>query len=298
MTWKHHVQRRNQLRVSSFSKKQLDDIQLHVKSHPEEFKAHFNYLFQKKIQFSIFGFHVNLGTWRLSPADQLPFEKLYDLVQKKNEPVLIIPFIATCDRILGIHENHFPEILPKTEINANHLFTQAILSDHLGEACEAIRRNPHIPHQNWYFQKTGQKMSFLKFAILYESVKIVKLLLNHHADPNQNAPEDPHSHPLMLAYLQYCLHPNKNNTQILELLLKHKANPNIITHHHFGFPILYNALLRKKLFVVALLIKYGANYDNILTNGITLYEFAKEIGYKEALKLMENHRNHELSLNQ
>ena len=93
-----------------------------------------------------------------------------------------------------------------------------------------------------------------------DMVEVVATLLEKGADPNRLLKEDTSSgKPLQVAFMQ-----RKINYEIIELLLKKGANPNIPGIALDGGTLLHDAIIASDESLIDLLLDYGA--DPYLTN--------------------------------
>ena len=98
-------------------------------------------------------------------------------------------------------------------------------------------------------------------------VNIVKLLLEHGANPNKDSQKQ--ASPLRRAIAS-------KNTEIVKLLLEHGADPNLMEDDYYGNKksmLTYAIIDAKSKDIVNLLIKHGATWKNTITyKGITKVE--------------------------
>ena len=72
---------------------------------------------------------------------------------------------------------------------------------------------------------------------------------------------------------------------ILELLLKNGANPNLDQENRTSFP-LHEAVMRKDINALELLLKFKADKNNKNKDGKTALDLAVETNFKKAQKLL------------
>jgi len=122
---------------------------------------------------------------------------------------------------------------------------------------------------------TGKNMPLLHYACIAENPKIVKLLLEMGADPNQEFEDKT---PLKIAY-------ESNQDDLCCLLIENKADPNIKINRN---PILFYAYKDNKMDIFEALLKNGANHSS---NAIeTVYKDRKEDAFKLLLKNGADHK--------
>jgi ankyrin repeat protein len=110
----------------------------------------------------------------------------------------------------------------------------------------------------------GEKMTALNKAVIRESVGLVKLLLEHNANPDGCTPEksplpDPHHCGTPIWYAMGS--GGKGNNQILEILLEHGANPELAPSSSQGASArpLMRAIAANQVEQVQLLLRYKAD---------------------------------------
>jgi len=154
-------------------------------------------------------------------------------------------------------------------INDNDIthFSRAITSDRL-DIVEALLRQPTI-NPNF-----GEKYVPLTIAILSVSpqkIPIIKKLLNHSCTNVNLITEPLDSTPL--GYLVY----ENESTELVRLLLNHKANPNIPGGSRNSFP-LHDAIMCRNPDMVKLLLDFESNpnsLDNLGNNALHLAVITK-----------------------
>lgn len=137
--------------------------------------------------------------------------------------------------------------------------------------------------------ESGMKTTLLMTAACLEIIDNVKLLLEYGADPNIQDIYGktvlhllPEQQPIDNGSIQ-------NKVIIAEMLLKNGADLTIIDQYE-GQPLWYAVFYVKKpedMQLVGTYLKYGAdpNYKN---NGQSALDFAKKIGYKPLIEILQN----------
>ncbi len=148
-------------------------------------------------------------------------------------------------------------------------------------------------------EKDDTGTTLLHWACLKNSVECARLLLQHGADVNVGTlPEVP------LAFAA-C----RGNIELAKLLLEYGADINSLNHHgltplsvavkfrQMNFCVfllengadpnqpLYDAVIQKNLELCTLLIHRGADVNRICSNGLTLREIARSIGFVEFMEI-------------
>ncbi len=132
-------------------------------------------------------------------------------------------------------------------------------NDEKADMIEAMLKQKKYKNDVNFIDKHGY--TALDLAVIHNSPKIVKILLENGANPNM---KDKNGYtPLHRAIIRY-------SYEIVELLLKNKADPNIKDKH--GYTPLHRAVIQQDPKLVAILLKYGADPNIKDSHGFTPLE--------------------------
>ena len=123
--------------------------------------------------------------------------------------------------------------------------------------------------------------TYLQFAIQRRNIQAVGLLLDHGADPDASSTKETQT-PLMMTI-------REEHSQIMKVLLEHRANVNLCTKEH-GTPLMHAVFLRKTNSIQNLIF-HGADVrltirDEGLRVADSPVEAAFRLAYPEALELL------------
>ena len=111
------------------------------------------------------------------------------------------------------------------------------------------------------------------------SVDTVKYLLKNGAEVNKVTKNQF----IKVAPIHASMFGGRND--ILEILLKNGAEPNLPQENEISYP-LHEAVLRKDLLAIKILLRYGADRNIITRDGKTALTCANDSGFLEAVKLL------------
>ena len=140
--------------------------------------------------------------------------------------------------------------------------------------------------------EAGMKTTLLMTAVCLELVKSVKLLLEYGADPN-----------IQDVYGKTALHLlpeqqpidwtlSKNKVEIAEILFNYGADINI--KDQYDNQPLWTAVFeaangnKEKLTIVKIYLQHGADCNNKNKSGNSPLDFAKKVGYKPLIDILED----------
>jgi len=130
------------------------------------------------------------------------------------------------------------------------------------------------------------RASFSTAALHPKDLSVIKVLLDHKADPNLSEKNGMTALHLASSNLK-----PEGGTELVELLLKSGANPNVLMGPRgaeFGFSPMSTAARKGNNAVIRVLAQAKANPNLKRSQGISPLEAAKQSGHPDSAKLIES----------
>jgi len=136
--------------------------------------------------------------------------------------------------------------------------------------------------------KSYQHLTFDVTLLMYSAMnryeKAVRRILDLKADPNIKEDEDG----ITALWFSICCGPQKPSVDLAKMLLEANADPNVACYEGEVTPLM-NAVRFNSVDAVNLLRKHGAKLEPTDEDGKTALMIAKENGFEDIVKILEDH---------